>query len=83
MVLGVGLRDLWVVCRLQVALSWLLANSATPINGGGASTVALCRRLKGAYHAFMATETNRGKPAVYAGGVGRLDSCRLRYARGD
>ena len=30
-VLGVGLRDLWVVCHLQVALSWLLATGPLPL----------------------------------------------------
>ena len=30
-VLCVGLRDLWVVCHLQVALSWLLATGPLPL----------------------------------------------------
>ena len=34
-------------------------NCATHITGWSASTVALCRRLTGASHAFIATATNR------------------------
>ena len=54
-VLGEGLRDLWVVCHLQVALSWFIATGPLPLPVRGASIGALCRRLTGASHAFMAT----------------------------
>ena len=54
-VLGVDLWHLWVVFHLQVALSWLLANGPLPFSVRGASIGALCRRLTGASHAFMAT----------------------------